>query len=185
MEHVIKSLVHLVGSCDNFPKKEKEIDKLKKEKYYAMLTPSMLKKPIMGRNGSILTGDMLLSYRSALEALASLEGYTSVVSFGFRDQMIILPNQEWCEIYDTGTKKLILSFSHDTRNNKTSFYNLIDWVEESWGPINFLIGAKRWSTFEIWRAFFITRLQNKISGSPSERKAIAALTQRCQNLLPH
>ena len=169
----MNSNVWLTRNHHNFPDLEEGICLAQKNRFahivktrkYTPLTKNLLDRSYLGYNGSLVKERGWINcYSSALRALASLDGCISFVSLGIttneKDRMFTSSKRDWAEIYLASTSECIMRFSQDTRKDGHLFESLMEWVEEDWEGDNLMEGVKKWSTVEIWKAFFISRIQN-------------------------
>jgi hypothetical protein len=200
----INKNVWLTGSHHNFPKTEelstqKDIGRfLKEREHTTLLTEDMLNHSFMYTTLTDVEKQVWANfYASALRALASLNGFISFISLGVEktdkgDEKIIHPEREWGRIHLASTGEFVLGFSHDTRHDNSPFYSLEEWLEKDWKRrADIINNVEKWSTPEIWRKFFLNRIQDiinqqneEVSKLQSEINYLVTKAKRIQSLLP-
>jgi hypothetical protein len=120
--------VHLTQSHHGLHIRVADASKCKR----VLLTPQLLARPIF--NGrSALEGPGRHAIKGALQGLMRLPNFNTAISFSVVNidgvEHISLPYRVWGEISLGPSTNIILGFSHDTRDERRDFFDLLDWLE--------------------------------------------------------
>jgi len=135
------------------------------------LTGDMLDLPIYRQEGSLETiRDTRASmFRAMMRGLLALKGFGATVSFDYGekdDLYFMFSYRTWGEIYLEQPNDLVVTFTHDSRENNSPFVGLYQWLEEfsdkDMDDEAFYAFESEWSDPEKWHQFFIGRIRRKI-----------------------
>jgi hypothetical protein len=194
--------VWLIENHRNFPRAELPLQRningfLEDRKYTTLLTKGIMNRSFVSSNKPTEEEEIWdNSYSSALLALASLKGFISFISLEvkfFKKGATIIygSKEEWGQIYLASTGEHVLSFSYDAQKDNTSSCGIMNWLEKDLKEKDIIKDLKKWSTVEIWRAFFLRKIQDEMKTMKvgalihrRESQRLKRLAQKCQVHLP-
>jgi hypothetical protein len=163
--------VHLTQSHHGLHIRVADASKCKR----VLLTPQLLARPIF--NGrSALEGPGRHAIKGALQGLMRLPNFNTAISFSVVNidgvEHISLPYRVWGEISLGPSTNIILGFSHDTRDERRDFFDLLDWLENDTlvdlDSKQFERFCLTWSSGDKWLEFFQARIQKKVAAMRAE-----------------
>lgn len=139
-----------------------------------VLTKELLARPILNVDLTQVQDHYQGMIRAALRALQKLP-FDAAVSYSLKKkdgvEHVAFPHREWGEIYH-GTK-VIVGFSHDTRQYNAPFRRIWQWTEDSIldkdsTDVEFEDFCLAWSSSERWLDYFKKRIWEKIQSLRDE-----------------